>query len=673
MEVNYEQDIKELGFVLKKSYAEPKKEKYLIPGKTIKKQKTVIVTELVTKEVETTEKNMVPGIIVSIASAIIAVVVYRFGNSITPIFIAGIGITVGVILIFTLKKKIKNMITEEFEVEKTIEEDVKLPDEYGIREIPNKYRIKSIGKTAINFSISSSNGNKLLLCEDDGAPLVKHALPGIHKMKKFKKDVAKMEDRMNNIPYILEGDVEVKDITEETTYGQTVKLRGLEKDLSNFFNYVEETYQNIKHIPVNLPIIQDESLTQFFQKSEKDTNDGYADEFTALMNSDEGYDFEDYTKNLLLFWSEHIRLLNTIRINSLKNEISPEFYNLGQISQYTSFNFYCPDCNKELQDDILNRDYSVQNDSSDEEVYFSKNTRCKYNPIENLWVCPVCENSYVQPIPIHKTMDEVLLPVYDSLMEEHKVEREKHHSEMRKKEIEFRNEMKKEIERIIYDNTTDMMKLEEDMNRLCAEVDGESDAIKYMQKVATQYKEIQSSVIDNIIQENINVNREISEKTVRVLEELDSFKNEKMAVYEQKMKGLSKAKRVEDERRHSEYISTINNGFDRTVAAQQETRASINENTEATREGFNQTVAAQQETRASINENTEAAREGFKESHKLQTRNNAVQIAMAKKQGVNLRDHAWTRLDKHAKYFVDDMVSLVSGHDSIEAEVQKEN
>jgi len=665
----------EIGRLILKYYSEPIKEKYELPREKRIITKTIEVEEPVLKNITTSVLNPIPGIAIIIVSVIAGIVLFNI-NFNEAIFLSLFGIIGGVAALIFIKKKKTVGVTVSEKVKKTVEEEVELPPEYAYKDIPQKYSINSIGKINLKFYLSNIRGGNLIIPESDSVSKREFKFPTLNKYKAFKKEDSLIEDQTESIPFVLDGEAEEQPLDIETTYGKKVILRGYEKNLNAYFQNTEDVFSNIKKNKIEIPIIQDEKLSKYLVKSDNQFGFGIADYFSSLINSEQGYELEDFMTSWIEQWTSRMLLMNRVRINSLQNEVSPEFLELGQISQYTSFNFYCPDCNKEIQNDLLSRDYSIHADSTPNEIYFSKNTRCKFNPVKNTWKCPLCNNSFKQPIPIHKVMDEIFLPLYDNLMEENKVEREKHHSEMRKKEIEMSYKMKEELEKIYFEHISGIFELQSNMDTMQAEVEGESEAIYYMEDIARKQKDIHSNVINNILVENREMNRQVKEQAERVTKQMEDFKNAELNKYDEEMNVLSEAKRIEDERRHSETTGLLNDinkttkqGFENVVSEQQKTTSAVQENTQAV-----------QETTIAVNENTEIAKDlrdatkkGFDESNKKLAKGNAIHMARAKKDGDNLRDEAGWRIDKRLSHAGSDLVGALSGRSLVDTELAKDN
>ncbi len=653
--------INEIGQLISNYYKEKIEEKIELPRKKKVITKTIEVDEPIHSTEKVIEKNYKPGLITMIMGAVVSLIILAF-SGVFAIVVFILAITVGGVLIFINKKEIEVDKVTIKKVHKEVEEEILEPVEYEFRKEPNKYSVKSIKRINLSFYLVKIDGKTLIVPNSWAVKPDSYKYPTIEKFREFKKNDAEIEEQTENIPSLLTGETEEQNIKEETIYGKKVKLRGYEKDLNNYFENTEFWFSNKKKTKFEIPLFYNSNIVEYYKESKENWSNSHAESLLTLIYSEQGIELDDYLINWEDQWVSRMLLTNKIRINSLQNEMSPELLELGQLSQYTSFNFYCPSCNLEIQKDLLSRDYSVQGDSEPAEIHFSKNTRCKFNPVKNIWVCNSCGQSIKQPIPVHKSLDELIMPIYDKLMEENKVEREKHHSEMRKREIEMRYKMKEELEKIYFDHISGIFELQSSMDKMSAEIGGESEAIYYLEKISKEQKELESKIIDNIIRENIEMNKRIKEREVLVEKRLSEYTKAELKSYGKEMDVLSKAKRIEDEKKHAEIHGTLQQinetnkqGFANVVDAQKETTAAVHETTSA------------------VKENTQVTKEGFEETNKNLKRGNAIQMAMARKQGVNLNDNGPFRILKNASNSMTDAWGTVTGKSTVEKEEAKLN
>ncbi|HBH49865.1 MAG TPA: hypothetical protein DDX98_14565, partial [Bacteroidales bacterium] len=363
-----------------------------------------------------------------------------------------------------------------------------------------------------------------------------------------------------------------------------------------------------------------------------------------------------------------IHSFNVTRIKSLSDDLLKEFSNSSDNSQYSAFNFYCPSCNEKSIDEFLNRDYSIQNKKENSIVVFSMNTKCKYVISNKTWKCPSCEKEHQNPVPIHKSLDEVFLPMFERLMQENKVVRDKFNSETRQKEIANKNEMRKEVETLYYQHLNEILSIQDKMKQLQVEIEGEKGAIHFINQMARDYRKVQSKLLSDIQEQNAKITEEINRRILETHKSIDSFKEKQMSEYNDKMNQISKAKRIEDEKRDE-----IQRGIFEGVKEQN--RLTI-EQTEAIDKGFSEQLSATQAQTNILNQQLDEAKKGNQNLENINAsvkKGNAIKAAMAKKQGIDLHDESSWRLQKNLQNMAIDVTGFMKGQSTVEKEERKLN
>ena len=263
--------------------------------------------------------------------------------------------------------------------------------------------------------------------------------------------------------------------------------------------------------------------------------------------------------------------------------------------------------------------------------------------------------------------------------------REKDYSEVRKKEIEFRNEMKKELEKMYFDNLNGILTLKDEMDRFKAEIDGETEAIKFINEVFSNYKNLQSKLIDEIEESNRRIKEEIRVRTEKILSEVDKVKDREMSILNRELTELSKAKRMDDERRdavqrnicaaHLETNSILNNKFNELIETNRtgfgEVTKSIGHLEETNRQGF-------QSVRSGIDNLEKTTKSGFDKSimvgqgiQKELRFNNAMKAASNRAQGIDpYDDSSLLRPVRSIKRGINQLSGKLSGKSSTEIEMK---
>jgi Zn-finger nucleic acid-binding protein len=555
----------------------------------------------------------------------------------------------------------KKRTTTDYRIEKT---KVEIP-QYKEERNNDGWAIKNIGKGKLDFHVSEIGEDKYLFGVNFKEFVNSYSIPYISKEKEFMKEFYAIEDSLKQTPFVLDGKKEDFKIVDDSGDEIDLSLCGLEKDIMNHFISTEELFSKISKNDFKISLINYHSIKQFLHNS---TEQSDFEDIDFVNEIERVQELDEFCTN----WREKFNTWNTVlketRYNSVMKDVIPEFTQFSNISHYSSFNFYCPYCNKEIETDLLNRDYSVHSAEDFSPKRFSQNTRCFYLLDINAWQCPMCEKVTLNPIPLHKTLDEILFPVYDNLMDENKTVREKDYSDVRKKEIHYQNEMKKELESMYFSNLDSILKLKDNMEQMHAEIDGESEAIEYIKMSIEKYKKLESQIINSIERDNEAIKMQIQETAQKILADVDRIKDREMELLSNELNKLSRAKRLDDERRDSiqreilsanqEQNQIIETGFNKVTD-------SVNTLNETTKEGH-------QRISGDINQLNETTKSGSeKVANQIKT-NNAMQIARNRAMGIDsFNDNSILRPGRKIKRAFIDVGDKLVGKSSIESDRKK--
>jgi len=590
---------------------------------------------------------------------------------IAELIIAGVGLLFGGVVFFAVGKnkfRVQKEIVRTRKVAKTRKEKRKkeIP-QFKEEIVPGEWAIKKMGTGALKMGVAKTGNTKFLTGIGFFKSLQKFNYPVISKEKSFMEEYHQLESELASTPFVLNGEKEHFKTPDDDNQEFEVALCGLEKDIMNHFIETEYLFSNSKNREIKATLLQEDRLHSFLVKNGQ-AFQLYDDEFLSAVN--DGFELEDNCRSWQQNWPGWNSVLENSRYQSVNEQVIPEFTQFSNLSHYSSFNFYCPTCNKEVAEDLMQRDYSVHNNEDLEPRRFSKNTRCHFLLESNAWQCPMCERITLTPIPLHKSLDEVLLPVYDNLMEENKTEREKDYSDVRKKEIHYKNEMKKELETMYFDNLNSILELKDNMEKMHAEIEGETDAIQFINQSITKYKKLQSDIINSIENANEAMKMQIQATAQKILADVDRVKDREMELLNRELTELSKAKRLDDERRDSvqrqilsasqEQNQILNSKFDELISTNQQgfshVNSSIKSLEDTNKQGFaNVTSSVQslektnkegfQQVAGGISKLEQTNRKGFenqlkssKDIEKAVQTNNAMQAARNKSMGINPYD-----------------------------------
>jgi len=523
-------------------YGNPEFREIELPSEIILEE--CVKTEHVAKEI-TIEVDNGPQPVMLVIAGVISLAGLLFleqGLSI-PIGFFIAGISLGILFFKKFRKRAIQKKSVREPVEKV--EPVEVVNRKFAREIlPGKKSIIKLGKGKLCFKVVEFRGEKYLLLNNGLSEETKLTIPTVEKPRDFFREFDNLEKSFQNIPLFLDKEKEGFEVEGED---QKVELKGIEARLMNHFFNVEYTMTNRKKMTISLPVIEGEQIALFAKKIGLISD--YDDELSSFALSPDGEELDEALKAWQIGWPEKNDLLGKVRFDAVKNKILPEFIELGKTINYSSFNFYCPECNKQTCEKLLSRDYSVQSTKTCAPVYFAESTKCSYRIKEKHWKCPSCENVFNSPVPVHRMLDEILLPVYDQLMEENKIEREKDYIDVRKKEIFYRNEMKKETEQIFTQNFSSILRLKEEMEKMQAEIEGESEAISFMGETMHDYQGIQSEVIEKVENFNERLRRDVEASASMIRQEMDHYRDLERKLLALELAEIAKTKRLDDEKR----------------------------------------------------------------------------------------------------------------------------
>ncbi len=579
----------------------------------------------------------------------------------------------------------RNIITEtrqrvvnKVRIEKIAREEPQFKEEF----IPAKSAVKRFGTGSMKFGVTSVNGVRYLSSVNFTAEKQNFFFPVVDKGDEFITEFRNIESKLQSIPFVLGGEKSGFIIETRDHENLNISLCGIEKEIMDHLTEADYAFRNLKKKKISSSLFEESVLKKYLRKSDEVFN-GTGDELLDMLARTENLDIT--CGDWLEKWPQWLKTMANSRFDSVVKQVVPEFVEFSHHSQYSCFNFYCPDCNKEIADELMRRDYSVHSNQDLAPQRFSKNTRCQYIIDLNAWRCPMCEKIIPSPIPLHKSLDEIFLPLYDNLMEENKVVREKDYSEVRKKEIEFRNEMKKELEKMYFDNLNGILILKDEMDRFKAEIDGETEAINFINEAFSNYKNLQSRLIDEIEESNRRIKEEIRVQTEKVLSEVDRIKDREMSILNRELTELSKAKRLDDERRdavqrnicaaHLETNSILNKKFNELIETNRtgfgEVTKSIGHLEETNRQGF-------QNVRSGIDNLEKTTRSGFEKSimvgqgiQKELRFNNAMKAASNRAQGIDPYDDSFIlKPVRSIKRGLNQLSGKLSGKSSTEIEMK---
>ena len=554
----------------------------------------------------------------------------------------------------------ENVVTETTEeVPTTVVE--KVTKTRVIEETPAPARVCEAGCASLTFHVTKTPDGPVIQGPDAVGEEAVFDVPTLEHPRVVYDATADIQGTISELPWVLDGTtseyVLETDMEEEGSapYTDSVSLRGEERTLREYFRGVESTFANLTAVPVRIRAVTDPHLFTSLMplmESRNASPDGetrdapaHTSDLTSLIDLLEGphgQQLEAFARSWESRWTRVNLALLEARSESLFEQVGPDCYQLGQQIGYAAFNFYCPHCNKEQQEDLLNRSYDVHGSHVHEPVRYSDTTRCLYRPEDDIWECRTCERVTEDPIPIHRMLDDVLFPAYDHLMQESKNERLRIHAKARDQERDLWEKAERQLDEIHQEHMSGIFSLSEEMERFEADIAGEHAAIDSMKVLLEDYGETQDESVRQIAAFTQRVKEDVRERTQAVLSGIDAVKEQQMGAFQQEMNELSRAQRTEDQRR-DRLLREVAHNTERSANAN-ERSAEANERSavanEHTARASEQQVEEQRKTRDAIGKQTETIREGHTGIEEQLSKQTAIRKAEQRRLGLETDNYS---------------------------------
>jgi hypothetical protein len=539
-------------------------------------------------------------------------------------------------------------------------------------------RVRVCGRGRVDFEAAVVGEHVFMTGPRALTDTVRLDLPTVHDPGAVFSAEEEAERLFEDIPWVLDGQIKMYSAEDGTDGQQMISLRGEEAHLRDHFETVRETFEQLHHEAVSFQVVPNaSSLVAWLEPVAEVGGDETPSAFRGLTDRLDARDMaelETLVDQWQARWGVVHGTLTRARTYSIYEQVAPDCYELGDNVQYSSFNFYCPDCNKEAQDELLARDYDVNSTEPQEPVRYSTNTRCVFLPGLQRWQCRACERETANPIPIHRTLDEVLWPTYDFLMQENKNERLRYHIQAREKQRDLMKESEIETDRMQHEHLNGLFALSEEMERFRADIAGEQEAIASMTTILLDQRQLQNEAIMDVQRFTRQTRERIDQRTKRVIAEVDEVKDKQMQLLSQELDALSRAKRIEDEKRDATQRQIVENQKKQMKIAREEGRANrktMRQQGKASRQTMRQQGAMNRQT---MREEGEATRDTMREGHsrieEAIDRQSGISMAIANEMGLDPGGGSW-RPDKKISDWWNDLKSNVRGDRNYQREKQK--
>jgi len=638
-----------------------------------------VVKEKTVTDTKTVDQGPHPaGYVLLVGGLVLGGLISAGGTTSGGVLVGMLGVSLGAASLYWWRTTEKKTIEHTEEVPETEHEEVTRTETVE-EEVSPDTKIVRAGQATLSFHATETPDGCLVQGPDSVTALQSLSFPTIDRPEAVYEATESIEEEVAEIPWVLDGSTAAYEAVVEdeiADYEGDVPLRGEEQALRGYFEVVENEFSSLDTIEVEVHSLEEPALfDQLFPLLDEGGKAPDTDSsLHRLMEGPQGRKLETFARGWEQRWVRVNVALLEARSESLFNQVGPDCYELGTQLGYSAFNFYCPHCNGEQQEELLERSYGVHDEEVHEPIRYSDTTRCVFLPEEEAWQCRTCERTTEDPIPIHRMLDDVLFPAYDHLMQENKNERLRIHSKARDQERELQEKAESELDSIRRKHMSEIFSLSEEMERFQADIAGEREAIESMEELLENYKVAQDESVKSIERFSQKVHDEIQARTEQVLDEVDAVKEREMEALAEELDELSKAQRIEDERRDA-LLNDIAENTERTADATERTA----EATERTAESSEQQVREQRKTRESVEETTEAVKENTEATREVGNelgdkldKQNAMKRAEQEKKG--MRTDNYNKVIEFGRYVSDvkdEAVGTLKGESQEDIEARK--
>ena len=562
--------------------------------------------------------------------------------------------------------RVRRTETRELTVEEEVQEPVTVEveeeqlEEYVDREIPNATRVTAIARMHLPFLAVPVPGGRLVFdphglerALDLSLVRPKQPLAVWDTARRIDGLLDEARTVLGESAHAFETHPESEQDGEVVLRGEEMELRELYDTLRTDLQATERTEFSIPWLPPDSPLLARVVPAPGWRPPGIDTT--AVGRLLETLHGPAGGKLDRMLQHRVRAWPARQLALDGARFVSLRQHIGPACHDLGRIFQYSAFSFFCPSCNADLQRELLARDYAVHSGESHDPVQYSANTRCTYDTEHRAWRCVACERLTTAPIPIHRTLPELLMPAYDRLMEENKNERLRVYAETERQERDYLNRMETEIEQTFQRHRDALASLDREVRSLEADIAGELQAIESLKQVMDSYKLEQSSIVRGIGEHHDDIARRVRQAEQRVVQSIDELFEQERAEMIAAMKALSRAQRVEDQQR------------DRVFTAIAQHTAGIEQQTARAADAAELGARHLGTIAANSDQLVQAQRELISYSREA----NGIQAAIAEKHGIK-RHAKWYDISGHLALSGASVASFLSGDDPVHRALRRE-
>lgn len=424
------------------------------------------------------------------------------------------------------------------------------PPKVETYELPPRYSVAGVGRGRMCFAAFPLQGKSIVVSAERMVPEGRLSFPILSDETKVVADMDDAKAATSAVPYVLASGGREVEIPFASAYEKGVPLKGEELAVHDALVEFASSLQKREVLPVDGRFLPNDSpLLQALTKA--DAGGAIALKFQRLSEDVAHIDSAEtrtIEQRLLNCWKSlrlNLLAMHGARYSALRSILEPASRGLGVAFEISAFNFYCPSCNSDSLKGVSDRDYTVDNRQTPAAVRFTESTRCCFEPDRQTWRCLACESTTSNPIAVHKALDEALMPTFDRLMEEHKVERLSIYSKARDDMLRYQHESEKEVDQLFQAARSECEQIVDALSELTQRLGAGSRMLQRLESAVETQRLLPTALVKKLVADSkaIAATGEWDESRGALRESMTSYRDE----IESALAGAPRAQRTEDQ------------------------------------------------------------------------------------------------------------------------------
>lgn len=433
-----------------------------------------------------------------------------------------------------------------------------------------KKRITRLGVVYLPISLYKIQ-NKTILVDRSGTlptSVLRYPFLPHEDIAKAQKIYDKLKELTEKIPLILNHE-KTKDlsVSDGRVFTKKLKLFGEEIDYLDYLEQLRTIFINAKSNEVELPFFNNriniinslrainhsknggitiEKYSADFIKNEILKIQGIISERKGNVLPDAKVDIDKIVPQVIKFLNHSAPRYDWAMSYSIRNVETKNIFRFINTFSFSSFNFYCPECNKERLKEFFYNDSQFDGKTKESPVNFPATTKLVlYDINKGLWSCPLCKNITDKPLPVHRLDDELFKHVYDKLYEENKNNRLKIYNDIMNQKRQYSEKAETQFHTMLRENRSKQEQIKSKIRTIAAETNADTSIVKSLYLMMQKYDRISQQRINEFEREILEIKESIVRENEMALRELNEVIKTAQQEISQSLEGYAQLEHVE--------------------------------------------------------------------------------------------------------------------------------